>query len=439
MGINSKRHLAQFPFLLIVLLLLLPLVMTVVEVADRGLRRLDRPNNSVNFRLHHTLLAALDGIRRQLANLEGAPLIGVRKDSDPPNWSLEGLMEGKLQKTFENWLNEALPFRSNIVRLVNQIYYDVFFKSYMYRGGIIVGLNRQLFEFAYISKYCNLTQAALKRSDFERWIDELEELSAFFKQRGQVFVYLITPSKAAYFPEFIPAQIECKSRPLRPEYALAAAALHDSGIPYVDASKVVLEAKGKYEVEMFPRGGTHWNMLGAGLATRELLKTISTHIDTSLPMLDFTYHIDHLPSGTDLDLLSLANLWRPDLNYPVPHLMMAAKQMDSQKKYAIAMVGGSFLGQIQSVMIQSKFFNRIDYFNYFKIFHKSFPERPLPPVDENDPSSYRELLEADIVVVEENESSIRPQHSRHLQLLRAAVLSHGGQRNIGGVRPNRDK
>ena len=416
------KFLTRLPIILIMILLLQPLLMTILETAHQGLRW-PQGNRQVVVKAPQFLQTALDGIRLRLTAMQAKPLAGQQGNAVFPRWSWKSLMAGKFQTPFENWLNESLPFRANMIRMFNQVYYDWFSKSYVRNGRVIVGKTRQLNTLSYISKYCNLKKAEFSRSEFKQWVSELRELSEFFTQRGQHFVYLITPSKAAYFPEYIPDQFACASRPVRPDYMLATEMLKDAGISYVDGSKIVLDAKGVFPVDLFPRGGIHWNMLGAALATRELLRDISRNFEQPLPDLRFSYTVDNKPTtGADIDLITLANLWFPDLNYRVPHIKVESTNQIIQKNYNVAMVGGSFLEQVRAVMIQSGFFSGIDYFNYFKIFHIKYPGNVRLLVDENNPETYRALLEANIIIVEENEQNLR---SNHVKLLRETLLLSG--------------
>ncbi len=417
-----KRQEPRFPLVLVVLLLI-PLTVTAVKIAAHGLRWLDDNNHTA---IPQSLIAGMDRVLGKIRQLEGKPLFGLIADDRPPHWSWQSLLSGQYQKEFENWLNQVLPLRPNVVRLVNQTYFDVFDKSYMHSGNIVIGKDRQLFEEYFISNYCSWIRDDSR--PLTQWMHELEELATFFRERGQIFVYLITPSKAAYFPEFIPQQFNCNFLQARADYLLATAALRDSGIPYLDASDLIRQAKGKYDVDLFPRGGTHWNSLGAGMATRELINTINKQRDV-LPAFEFTHYIDHQPTDFDGDLLKLANLWQPDFNFPVPHLLISTMQEDRQGKPTIAMVGGSFLRQILWLLDESQHFDRIDYFNYFTTYHLTYPKQDTGPVDENNPASYRELLEADIVVIEENEAAVHFNHTPHVQMLRTALLSNKGQKS----------
>lgn len=414
------KILIRLPIILIMVLLLQPLLVLGIQIANQGIRW-QQGKYELVLKAPQFMQPVLNVVYSKMLSLQAPPLVnpGQKKETSLPLWSLESLLKGKWQGPFESWLNENLPFRANIVRIFNQIYYDYFFKSYINNGALVIDDSRQLNSMNYIEKYCNLKRVKFDISEFERWINELQELSDFFKYRNQHFVYLITPSKAAYFPEYIPTQFSCKSEAARPDYRLLADLLRGADIPYIDGSKIILEAKGKYSAEIFPRGGIHWNMLGAALVTRALFQEINKKMEYPLPDLKFSYIVDNNPKGSDTDLLTMANLWNPDRNYAVAHIKIENENQISILRPKIALVGGSFLHQIREIMMDTQFFNQIDYFNYFKVFHTRYPQNIQLVVDENNPKTYQELLEADIVIIEENEQSLR---SNHVKLLRKKLL-----------------
>lgn len=369
----------------------------------------------------HRIDFTLEWAWKQISSMQAKPLLnpGSQQKTPFPHWSPENFLAGKFQKLFETWLNETLPFRANMVRMFNQIYYDLFSKSYINNGNLVIGKNGQLNSISYINKYYNIKNEHFSRPEFVQWIDELQELSAFFSHRHQNFIYLITPSKAAYFPEYIPAQFSKASQPVRPDYTLITQLIKNTTISHVDTSKILLDAKNQSPVDLFPRGGIHWNMLGAALATKYLLIEINKNSPIHLEDLQFQYTVDRKPRGTDIDLITLANLWNPDTNYPVPHVKIKKLNDKLIKKPTIVLIGGSFIHQIREILIQSDAFSKIDYFNYFKIYHTSYPNVANYPVDENNPATYQEIFDADIVIVEENEQNLR---SNHLSLLKDKLL-----------------
>lgn len=368
-------------------------------------------------------------LRTWVRSLEGPPLAGMRNKVLTPQLTWENFISGVFQKQVELWLNEQIPLRAPAIRAINQLYYSVFAKSYMEEGSIVIGKGGQLYGKLYLMKYCNSAGLKLIQNqddkklvkvfdqpanykDFQLWIAELKEVADFFQKRGQKFIYLLTPSKAAYYPEDIPAGFDCSSATPRLEYQMAIAALRQSGINYVDASKIVLDSKGKYPVELFPRTGIHWTSLAAALASRELLLSISHNLGRDLPAIEFSYTIDNNPTGSDVDLLELLNLWHPHRNFPVAKLKF--KKLTKQP-IRLAIVGGSFVHQLTYVLDNSELFCQIDHYYYLHIEHIRYPSQGGCGIQQEAPGSYQGLLSANVVIVEENEANLR---SRHLQVLR---------------------
>jgi hypothetical protein len=357
-------------------------------------------------------------VRVRLVAVGGQPLRGMQQVTRP-EFSLERLMSGVYQKDVEASLNRRLPFRAAIVRATNQLYYSAFSKSYMYLGNLVVGRDQQWYERAYLDRYCNPLRKEFDRGEFDRWRAGIEALATFFEQRGQAFVYLITPSKAAYFPEKIPTAFGCVPDPPRPDYKLAVESLQASTLHYVDASRLIVEAKGRYPVDLFPRGGTHFTDLGAAMVSRVLVFEMSRTSRVALPDLRYSYVVARSPEGTDVDLLETANLMWPDRQYDVPKIVVEKGAVVGGRRLKLAIVGGSFLWQIMDILGASEIFGQIDYFYYFKLGHHRFPRTMLPDVDENDPRTYGDLFAADIVLLEENEANIQ---SSHVRLLRSKLL-----------------
>jgi alginate O-acetyltransferase complex protein AlgJ len=370
--------------------------------------------------------------------IEGAPLQGMQTAPPHPQLNWQTFITGTFQKQVEAWFNDRLPLRQLVVRATNQFYYSTFSKSYMYHDTVIVGKREQLYEMVYLAKYCSDTRQIARPNDsgkwtkivlspttsrdFDLWIRDLKEIGAFFEKRGQTFVYLITPSKAAYYPEDIPQGFRCASVETRRDYHLAIAALQNSGLNYVDGSKTVLDLKGTYPAEMFPHTGTHWTLHAAALVSRELVAKISQVRGRSLPLPQFSYRIEkQTPTGSDIDLLNLLNLWQPV--QPVPVSTLTFKKFP-QPTTRLAVVGGSFIHQMMEVLDRSGTFCQMDYYYYFKLDHFryfpiSYPNGRACQGVPNPSKPYQELLSAQVVVVEENEANLR---SRHVELLKAALL-----------------
>jgi alginate O-acetyltransferase complex protein AlgJ len=346
-------------------------------------------------------------------SIEGPSLSGIQTttavEMTVANW-----WSGGLNKQLEARLNQELPLRPLAVRVTNQIYDGLFSKSYMHQKiGLIVGRNHQRYEGSYVAQYCNNMAwkneifSPATEADLAQWSQRIKVIAQFFQKRGQTFVYLMSPSKAAYYPEHIPDQVHCapKEKP-RAEYYRAIAALDQTGVPYVDTAKLMLESKGKYEIDLFSPGGTHWNQLGVALANRELLNKIAQVSGKPIPPLTFSYKIDRIPLNEDTDLLALSNLWNSHWDFPVPKVTFQASTKPSLR---LSIVGTSFLQQVAAAFVNSNNFCRIDYYYYYSLSYFSYlMQEPCRGADPKVP--YDNLFTADVVVLESNEARLNYPH-----------------------------
>lgn len=329
-----------------------------------------------------------------------------------PAISGSSLLAKKWQKQFEDWLNLKIPFRIQLIRIHNQIYYSLFSSSYTFDDRIVIGKKNYFYQISYLNKYCNSKHIVYRQAQFDEWAAKLQALNDFFQKRGQKFVYIISPSKASYFPEYFPANYQCNGVH-RPDYVLAQHALKNVAFPYVDGSKILLQNKPQYGALLFPLGGIHWTVLGAALIMQDVLKKIAA---PQLPKLQFSYTTSFSPNGTDSDLLDLNNLFFPQKYYIVPVVSFTKiPSIYSGKQLKVALVGSSFSMHLVQLFNQEKLFTQMDYYFYFKERHFQVKSDTPPEqvfldtknVDLTDPKTYQDILNADVVIFEENENNLQ--------------------------------
>ena len=130
--------------------------------------------------------------------------------------------------------------------------------------------------------------------------------------------------------------------------------LDKAGINYVDAATLVLEARHKYPISVFPRGGTHWNMLAASIAAQAVTdKLNSMREDPLLTPFTFTAERSFYPQGSARDLMEILNLVWPDTHYEVPVMSYNAKPPAICQPTRLTEIGGSFLFEMDDVLAQS--------------------------------------------------------------------------------------
>lgn len=337
-----------------------------------------------------------------LTVLQEPALAGVAAPVQRPPLDIAGFASGSFQTAFTAYFDQNLPLLPTAVRLKNQMYF-----SWLRQSGIpdvTVGKHLQLYEQRYIDEYCGRDTAAIM-AGAETWAARLAQMQNWYAARGKVFVYVITPSKAATDPQDLPQGRTCRSPQADRDGLLPAwdAMLDRHGVRYADTATLIRRAAPAYGVAMFPRGGTHWNELAAALGTQALIAAINgPGAAWTLPGFTFTWRMAP-PTGIARDLTDLLNLPFPRLDYAVPEVAITPAAAPAPCRPAtIGAVGGSFTFELLWTLMKLPCPPRIEFYSYFRTMHAHFPGDQRGPVD---PAQRAEDLlgGADIVLLEENE------------------------------------
>ena len=122
------------------------------------------------------------------------------------------------------------------------------------------------------------------------------------------------------------------------------------------------------------------------------------------------------PTGADVDLARLLNLWRPPFDYPAPSVAWRCGPTAAGRDTRLVAVGGSFLEQVLEPIAACALFGRIDYYNYYDKWRREWPGRRIFPVDRAAIRWQEELSRPTVVLLELNESSIIGNGAPHLEL-----------------------
>jgi alginate O-acetyltransferase complex protein AlgJ len=339
-------------------------------------------------------------------------LNGMTTETASPSFNLLQIKSHTVQKYIEDKITNQLPLRSLFIRLNNQLYYSLFKKSYSEQGQVIIGKSNQLIIRGDIDTYC--ANKARKITELTEWADKLSALNTFFKKRNQLFVYVITPSKAEYMPDMIPDRFHCKNNGMASHLQKIEQLLTERHILYVNGTSLMADATKQYNTPMFPRGGIHWNTLGASLGVNATIETINHANHSFLSPALFSYTITQEPKGQDRDMLNLLNLAHPDDNYPVP-MVDFKPALSSAQPVSVACIGGSFLRQMIDIFLQNKTFSKISFYRYFKLDKTDFEGNKSPikqDVDLSYANTFADILAANVVILEENSSITVSNHGQ---------------------------
>lgn len=332
-------------------------------------------------------------------------LSGVEQPEPMPMFSLEKIKNGEFQQHFEKYLSQNLGLREYFVRTNNQIFYSVFNQTPP-NSQIVVGKNGQLIEEPYISEYLNFVPS-LDPKFLEEKLKQMKELQDALEDRGKVFLLLITPSKAAIYPEYIPERLKVLGTSTIRNYDLLIPLLNKYHINYTDGHKITAEQKNLHMYDMFPKGGTHWNNLAAYYTTKQAIQKIeqlSSKRMVNLELSKVNYDVE--PMGTDCDLANLVNIWYPPSNYSSPHPIITKKISGDEYKPTILMEGESFANHFINILNQNNMIEKIDFYYYYHD-HNLFTKGNVTFLGEIKNLDWeRDVFNHDIIIVEMNEQRI---------------------------------
>lgn len=354
------------------------------------------------------------------------PLIGV-VEPPPAPLTLSAFMSGETQKAVSTNFGRSLPVFNISVRAKNQFLYSLFRTSGA--PGNVVGEQDQLYQQPSIDALCDAS-APPSESFLNDWARRIRAIQDILDAKGKNFVYLITPTKAVTYPQYLPRGAPCPALKLGMTNKLAAfrAALDSHGVRYVDGPALIASAKPKYPIDLFARGGTHWNLLAGALAAQEITRAMP---GSPLGQFEFDWTEIAQAQGTDRDLLDLLNLLWPDDNYPTAIIRGRESQAPCDKPPSMLAIGASFLFEVDFALAQAACAPDIDDYWYYAspdgkgLMRKRFRiQKGATNTGNSFPGGGdAELLEslerAQVVVLEENESVI----SKRIEvddLLRAA-------------------
>ncbi len=358
--------------------------------------------------------------------LTSLELAGITFNEPKPQFSLNDWSNHSYQDKFNKWFNHFYGARALFVRLGNQINYSLFSKSYMYDQSIIIGKEKQLYEVGYLRDYCGLTPPT-PPFQVEHRIQEMKEIQERLGDRGVAFTLLITPSKAAIYPEYIPAAFCDTPRAATRDYTQLLPLLTKYRLNYVDGHALTSAAKQRERLPLFCQGGTHWNYLGAFHTAQPLVEQLGALTKTPLGELriqDMT--VDHSPTGSDADLAKLLNLAIPPYDYSVPHPVIMNLQT-RQRLNRATFIGGSFTWTILDILDRANISDRIDFYYYYKLTLNSYPSKSSRPVDTGHIDWDHDIFTSQALILEVNEAAFQMEYlpafiSDILQHLRSTPL-----------------
>jgi hypothetical protein len=337
----------------------------------------------------------------------GPKLSGVTYDKPVvPSWA--DIHDGNFQKAVEARVTDAMPVRALLIHVNNEIRYQLF--GELTAPQVVKGAKGQLIERSYLNDYCSRTEGmgAKLAADI---LPKLKDIQNYYESHGGIFVYVVSPSKAAHLPEYFVDRVPCPSTPtarkqLVPDYV---GALRQGGIHVVDTASLIHSLKGAYPFDLFPEGGVHWNDVGGARAVSAVVDAINQQAGRELiPPYTFTYTLSKPANGADRELADLLNVFFPPLGYQTPKVQFQPSVPCSEspaRQLDVAMVGSSFGHLPARILIEANCLDHLRF--YYYLILGRFGETPIRELQRNlADNDLMPLRDAKVMILEENESFV---------------------------------
>ena len=175
-------------------------------------------------------------------------------------------------KNYEEYFNDYLPFKTELVKLKNLS--DIFVFKNVFDSRVLLGKNKWLFnrEDNLTEKYIGIEKYNFTKEELETAKSNLIHFRDELKKKNIDFIFMVCPSKQFIYNEYMPNYIKRKSTKngtdIFVEYIK-----NNTDIKVVYPKEELLKYKDKFQ--LYYKYDTHWNSLGAYIGYMELAKILN--------------------------------------------------------------------------------------------------------------------------------------------------------------------
>jgi hypothetical protein len=170
-------------------------------------------------------------------------------------------------KKYEEYFNDYLPFRNELVKLKNLN--DIFIFKNVFNRIVFLGKEKWLFH-----KWNNIY--SFNEEELETAKNNLIHFRDELKKKNIDFILLICPDKQLVYPEYVPNYIKGKL-PNNGTEIFVEYIKNNTDIKVVYPKEELLKYKDKYQ--LYYKYDAHWNTLGAYIEYTQLMKSFGIYID----------------------------------------------------------------------------------------------------------------------------------------------------------------
>lgn len=343
------------------------------------------------------VVVTLPLIQHYFAIIKEPPLNGVFKKTPKPqnkDW-----FNTSYQDAYEKYYNDTVGFKPFFVRYYNQIQYSLFNKTAA--KDVEIGKENYLFEGGYIRDYMGYNFVGKQK--IKDKVGELKIIQEQLKEDSILFLLILAPGKASFYPEYLPKRYDTNNRQTS-NYQYYSYECRKQQLNLIDMNGLFVELKDKTKRKLYPKGGIHWGEYGVALALDTLAKYIEKQ--KQINMLDFNYNnvsYEEKIRKKDKDLSELMNLCFEFDAYPMPKPNYIFKHKKCESKPNLLIIGDSYASRLIETNLIDSLFNNYQLWYY---------NRGVEPPKQNSTNQVKDLIvkdeiaKYDVVVLLSTESNL---------------------------------
>jgi alginate O-acetyltransferase complex protein AlgJ len=250
-----------------------------------------------------------------LGTLAGLGADAATSEKDDPSMAADGSAGDDLASRLRTWISgfeDRFAFRGGLVRGQAAIRYR--WLGVSPQPEVIRGRDGWLFyaDNGGLDDY--LRTMPFSDDDLRLWASTLQHTQDALAARGIAYVFVVAPDKHVIYPEHMPTSLQPASGPSRADQLLAHLAATTS-VQTVDLRPVLAAAKATDRI--YHRTDSHWNDVGALVATHailERLQAIAPDVEwlAPPPRLDGLTRRERVTPGMDLAVMLRLAPWLPE-------------------------------------------------------------------------------------------------------------------------------
>ena len=320
------------------------------------------------------------------------PLAGAYVPHERPSISAQSWFDGSFQADFEPYTNEHLGFHNSLVRLRNLFCFKIIHQTNA--QNVVLGKENYLYEQDYIDAHYGTD--FIGRDSILSLVKKTKDLQDLLAAKGKTLVVFLAPSKADFFPEYIPESLQ-KAETDNTNYKIFSQLLKQYGVNVIDYNAYFLSQKTSSPHPLYPQYGIHWSEYGMVNATDSLLRYLRQQCGYKMSKLIIDgYDISQEAQKTDYDLGDLLNLAGKQLRgYPLCYPNWHWEEDTTSPKPVLTAIADSYYWAVFNMGIQQLCFNG----SFWYYNSTVYPESYTTETKTGDLNMEDEIEKADIFLI----------------------------------------